>query len=152
LGIVAFATLTFLPGLLMYPWMTRILLSGADRLFRRIPIFGTVYRPIKDLFDLFGGDMVEQLGEPVMIKIPGSEMETLGFITRKNSDNLPDGMIPEGHIVVYVQWSSQIGGYCFAVPEDSVRSVGLTVEEGMRWALTAGLSSPHSSRLKNNNR
>lgn len=86
--------------------------------------------------------MAKKLGQPVMIRIPNTNMETLGFITKKDSEGLPEGFLPEDHIVVYVQWSSQVGGYCFIVPRDHVRPVNITVEEGMRWALTAGLSAP----------
>jgi len=144
LGILVLVSIIFSIGLLMYPWLTRKLFGTADRLFRQIPLFGSVYSPVKDLFNLFGGSMTEQLGEPVMVKVPNTEMETLGFITRKSGAGLPPGMIPDGHLVVYVQWSSQIGGYCFVVPEDSVRRLDLTVEEGLRWSLTAGLSGPSS--------
>ena len=146
LGLVAFLIATFFLGLLMYPLITRSLLKRTDRLFRRIPLFGNIYSPVKDLFELFGGDMAHQLGRPVMIKVPNTEMETLGFVTRRTNENLPDGMIPDNHLVVFVQWSSQIGGYCFIVPEDAVRPLDLTVEQGMRWALTAGLSGTETTR------
>ncbi len=144
LGIFAFVLVTFLLGLLMYPWVTRAVFVSADAVFRRIPLFGSVYSPVKDLMDLFGGDMAEQLGEVVMISVPGTQMETLGFVTRRNNEGMPEGTVPDGHVVVYVQWSSQIGGYCFIVPEESIRPLDLTVEEGMRWSLTAGLSTPKS--------
>jgi uncharacterized membrane protein len=95
--------------------------------------------------DLFGGDVQEQLGQVVLIKIPNTNIETLGFITRDDLSDLPEGFPGEGHVVVYVQWSSQIGGYCFVVPRDAIRAVDMTVEEGMRWALTAGVSGPNGS-------
>jgi uncharacterized membrane protein len=148
LGIAVFVAFTFMLGLLMYPWITRIVLNTADNFFRKVPLFGSVYSPIRDFLDLFGGDMADQLGDPVMIQVPGTEMETLGFVTRRTGDNLPEGMLPDDHIVVYVQWSSQIGGYCFVVPEKAVRPLDLSVEEGMRWALTAGLSAPKSQDQK----
>lgn len=55
---------------------------------------------------------------------------------------MPEGFGKEDHVVVFGQWSSQIGGYCFIVPRDAVRPVDMTVEEGMRWAITAGISGP----------
>ncbi len=147
IGIVFIILLVFFAGLLMYPWVTRKLIGQFESLFRKIPFLGSVYSPIKDLMDLFGSDMEEQLGRPVMIRIPNTDIETLGFVTREHTTDLPKGFIPEDcspeeFVVVYVQWSSQIGGYCFVVPKASIRDVDMTVEEGMRWALTAGLSAP----------
>jgi uncharacterized membrane protein len=145
LGLVVVVAGILCVGLLMYPWLTRKLLDGADRVFRRIPLFGMIYSPARDLMDMFGGDVQEQLGQVVLIKIPNTSVQTLGFITREDLSGLPEGFPADEHVVVYVQWSSQIGGYCFVVPRDAVRPVDMTVEEGMRWALTAGISAPDAS-------
>jgi uncharacterized membrane protein len=141
-GLLLVLLTVFLIGLLMYPWLTRKMLDGLDGVFRKIPLFATIYSPVRDLMDVMGGDMTEKLAQVVMIKVPNTNLETLGFITRKDLSDLPDGFPKENHVVVFVQWSSQIGGYCFIVPRDSVRPVEMTVEEGMRWALTAGISGP----------
>lgn len=148
LGFVLSAAAVFLLGLLMYPWLTRRLLKGADRLMRRIPLFSMVYGPVRDFMDLLGGDMKEQLAQVVMIEIPNTNMKTLGFVTRQDLSDLPEGLDKADHVVVYVQWSSQVGGYCFIVPRDAVRPVDMTIEEGMRWALTAGISGPKNKGEK----
>lgn len=142
MGIAILLGSLFLIGLLMYSWLARKLVNGFDRLFRKLPLISSIYSPFRDLMEIFGGDFASQLGTPVIIKVPGTEMETLGFITRRDLSNLPDGISKEDHVVVYVQWSSQIGGYCFIVPKSSIREVDMSVEDGMRWSLTAGLSGP----------
>lgn len=142
LGIFVGAGAVFAVGLLMYPWLTRKLIDASDNVLRRIPLFATIYGPVKDLMGLLDGDMTEKLGQVVLIEVPNTNLKTLGFVTRRDLDDLPEGFVKEGHVVVYVQWSSQVGGYCFVVPEDAVTPIDMTVEEGMRWALTAGISSP----------
>ncbi|HCY86127.1 MAG TPA: hypothetical protein DHV36_13410 [Desulfobacteraceae bacterium] len=149
MGLLTVITLVFAAGLLMYPWLTRTLVKTADRNLRKIPLFGNVYAPIKDLMGLLGGDMEKKLGRPVMVTVPNTNMETLGFVTRQGADDLPEGFLPDGHLVVYVQWSSQVGGYCFIIPEDHVRYLDISIEEGMRWSLTAGLSAPESKGESN---
>ena len=130
----------------MYPWMTRKIIGAIDKWLRKMPIFGSVYSPVKDIMGFFGGGMSNELGQPVMLRVPNTEMDTLGFVTREDSKGLPDGFIPDDHLVVFVQWSSQIGGYCFVVPKESVRPLDISVEEGLRWSLTAGLSGPDKSK------
>ncbi len=132
----------FLVGILMYPWLSRKFLNGMDDLFRKIPLFSTIYSPLRDLMEIFGGDMSKKFGQVVLIKLPNTDVETLGFVTREDLSDLPEGFSKSNHVVVYVQWSSQVGGYCFVVPRDSVTPLNITVEQGMRWALTAGLSAP----------
>ena len=46
----------------------------------------------------------------MLIKIPPTNMETWGFVTRDDLSDLPDGFSKEEHVVVYVQWSYQMGG------------------------------------------
>jgi uncharacterized membrane protein len=142
MGLTFVVVAIFCVGLLMYPWLTRKLLDAIDQVLRRIPLFGMVYSPTRDLMDVLGGDVEQQLGQVVLIKIPNTNMETLGFVTRDDLSDLPDGFSRENHVVVYVQWSSQVGGYCFVVPREAIQPVDMTVEEGMRWALTAGISAP----------
>jgi len=142
LGLLTVVAAIFCVGLLMYPWLTRKLLDQLDGLLRKVPLFGIVYGPARDLLDVLGGDVQEGLGQVVLIKVPNTDLETLGFVTRDDLSELPDGLARDDRIVVYVQWSSQIGGYCFLVPRSAVRPVDMTVEEGMRWALTAGISAP----------
>jgi uncharacterized membrane protein len=142
LGLTLLVVGVFCVGLLMYPWITRKLLEAVDAVLRRIPLFGAIYSPARDLMDVLGGDVQQKLGQVVLVKIPNTNMETLGFITRDDLSDLPEGFAKEDHVVVYVQWSSQIGGYCFVVPRDAVQPIDMTVEQGMRWALTAGISAP----------
>jgi len=145
LGLALFLAVIFCVGLLMYPWITRKLLDGLDRLLRKVPLFGAIYSPTRDLMNVLGGDVQQELGQVVLIRIPNTNMETLGFVTRDDLSNLPKGFGGDDHVVVYVQWSSQVGGYCFVVPREAIRPVDMTVEEGMRWALTAGISSPDNA-------
>lgn len=151
LGIAVLITGVFCIGLLMYPWLTRKLLNGIDGLLRKVPLFGSVYSPTRDLMNLFGGDAGQQLGQVVMIEVPNTNVETLGFVTRDDLTDMPEGLVSKDRVVVYVQWSSQVGGYCFVVPGDSVRPVDMTVEEGMRWALTAGISAPGNGQSASTN-
>lgn len=136
LGTILLFSLVFGIGLLMYPWITRSILKWLDTFMRNIPIFKSVYSPIKDMMSLMSGDISEKLGRPVFVKLPNSEFETLGFVTQdsESDSDLKDSLL------VYVQMSYQIGGFTFLVPKDQVRDANMNVEQGIRWALTAGLS------------
>lgn len=137
---VAIASI-FLLGLLMYSWLMRKLVSLIDRALRHIPIFSSIYGTLRDALQLMSSDDGSKLGKPVLINIPNTDMKTLGFITRSDVDDLPAPLNKAGYVVVYVQWSSQIGGYCFLVPEDAIEPVeDMNIEQAMRWSLTAGLS------------
>ncbi len=141
-GVVIVIIGVFVVGLLMYPLLTQRLLNRVDRLLRKIPLFASIYSPVRDLLNLLGGSVETRLTQVVFVRIPGIGFESLGFITRESSDGIMPGLLPPDHLVVMLPWSTQIGGTCFIVPRSAVRPVDMTVEEGLRWALTAGVSAP----------
>jgi uncharacterized membrane protein len=141
-GLVVVLLGVFAIGLLMYPVLTRKLIDRVDVVLRKIPLFASIYSPVRDLLNLLGGSVEARLGQVVLVKLPGTGFEVLGFVTRESDRGLPSGMLPPDHVVVMLPWSTQIGGLCFIVPRDAVRPVELNVEEGLRWALTAGISGP----------
>ncbi|MDH4227627.1 MAG: DUF502 domain-containing protein [Deltaproteobacteria bacterium] len=144
LGVALFALAIFAVGLLMYPWITKKISKPLDSFSRRIPLFGLVYSPIKDLMNLLGDDVGTSLGDPVMVELDHSQTKMVGFLTRSNAEGLPEGFIPPNHVVVFVPWSSQIGGFCFVVPKERIRPLDITAEEAIRWSFTAGLSGPEN--------
>jgi len=148
LGLVLVVAGIFGIGLLMYPWLTRIFLQGADRLLRRVPLVNMIYSPIRDLMEMFGGDVTQKLGQVVMVTVPGTGLETIGFVMQEETAHLPDGFAKDGHVVVYLQMSYQVGGYCFVVPRDNIRPVDMTVQQALRWVLMAGVSTPGQRKAK----
>lgn len=88
------------------------------------------------MMSLMFGDISEKLGRPVFVKLPNSEFETLGFVTQ---DNDSDSDLND-NLLIYVQMSYQIGGFTFLVPKGQICDANMIIEQGIRWALTAGLS------------
>ena len=141
LGILLVLGTIFCIGLLMYPWLTRVTLEATDRGMRKIPLIGAVYAPVRDLMDMVGGGVGDSLNQVVMVQIPQSSFEMLGFLMQDDTAQLPDGFPKDDHVVVYLQMSYQIGGYCFVVPRESIRPVDMSVQQAIRWVLMGGLSS-----------
>jgi len=146
-GVVFVLIGVFTVGLLMYPLLTRRVLNRLDSLLRRIPLFASIYSPVRDLLNLLGGSVETRLGQVVFVKIPAVGFESLGFITRDSAEGLPEGVLPPGHVVVLLPWSTQIGGTSFIVPRSATRPIDMSVEEGLRWALTGGVSAPQRKQL-----
>lgn len=147
-GVVVVILGVFTVGLLMYPVLTRRVLNKLDGLLRRIPLFASIYSPVRDLLNLLGGSVESRLGQVVLVKIPGIGFESLGFITRDSAEGLPEGLLPPDHVVVLLPWSTQIGGTSFIVPRNATRPVNMSVEEGLRWALTGGVSAPQMKQTE----
>lgn len=139
MGVVAGTVGVFLIGLLMRALVFRRVRTWFEDRVERIPLVKSIYGSVRDVvgFMTKTGEKREGIEEVVEFQIPGTEFSVLGFVTRKDLPELGD----HERVAVYLPMSYQIGGYTLLVPRDQLRPTDLAVDEGLRFALTAGLAS-----------
>ena len=76
-------------------------------------------------------------GGVVLIDISGIKL--VGLVTRESFKELPHGMGEDDDIAVFLPLSYQIGGHTVIVSRSKVKRIDMTVEEGMRFCVTAGV-------------
>jgi uncharacterized membrane protein len=142
MGLVLGVVLVFLAGVALNTWFTQWLYDWFEALIDRIPLVKSIYGSVRDLLGFFAsaGNRSEQV---VVIEFgEGSHrMQLLGFVTRQDCHNLPDGLGGDDRIAVYLPMSYQIGGYTIMVPRDSVTPISMNTEQALRFAVTAGMST-----------
>ncbi len=141
MGLVLALAAIFLVGLLMYALLFRQLFGWAERLMFEIPLVRSVYGALRDLFGLFAEHEDEKAMQVVSVTLPGTGMRALGFVSRADFSDLPEGVGREGEIAVYLPMSYQIGGYTLFMPRAQAVPVAMSREEAMKFILTAGLKS-----------
>jgi uncharacterized membrane protein len=141
IGVVAGLIIVFLTGLLLQAWMVRKIFEWGEGLLYRIPFIKSIYGSFRDFLHFVsesgkGGGDTRQV---VMVKIGDTGMEIMGLVTRSDFIGLPAGIGTEGHVAVYLPMSYQIGGHTVIVPRSSIRTVETSMEQAMRFVLTAGM-------------
>lgn len=63
----------------------------------------------------------------------------VGFLTRADLTDLPPGAALAGHVAVYFPFSYAVGGITALVPRDAIEPTTMSMEEAMRFCLTAGM-------------
>lgn len=139
MGLVLAIVMIFLVGLLMHALLFRRLFGWAERLLLEIPLLRSIYGALRDLFGLFAGHGDEQALQVVSVTLPGTGMRALGFVTRREFGDLPEGIGREDEIAVYLPMSYQIGGYTLFMPREHATPVAMSREDAMKFILTAGL-------------
>jgi uncharacterized membrane protein len=141
MGLLAALVLIFLIGLLMRAWLFRQLIKLGESLLLKIPLIKVVFRSLKDLFGLFSDEKSSEALQVVSVQLPGTDMRLLGFLTRSDFSDMPEGVGNEDEVAVYLPMSYQIGGYMVMIPRNRVTPVPMSREEAMRFVLTAGLKT-----------
>lgn len=67
------------------------------------------------------------------------DMKIMGLVSRDNFEDLPKGIGGEGDVAVYIPMSYQIGGMTVILPKSMVQPVNMGIEQGLRFAATAGM-------------
>ena len=145
MGLVLALAVIFLVGLLMHALLFRRLFGWAERLMLEIPLVRSVYGALRDLFGLFAGHEDDQAMQVVSVTLPGTGMRALGFVSRTDFSDLPEGIGGAGEIAVYLPMSYQIGGYTLFMPRAQAVPVALSREDAMKFILTAGLKSARNT-------
>lgn len=146
-GIVAILAL----GVLLQTWLIRKVWNLGESILDRVPLVRLVYRAIKQTTNYLSGAAAEDAQQVVTVALgPDQDVRLLGFLTRTDLSNLPEGLADDQRVSVYLPMSYQMGGFTVIVPRDQITPVNMPLEQGLRFALTAGVSvdpddsSPHA--------
>lgn len=137
MGFVLSIGLVFLIGLLMYSFIIRQIYRRLTNLLEHIPIVKFVYGMFVDVARLVSSAEEKPFRRVVLVRLPEG-LEQIGFVTRDAFDDHPD--IGEGKMAVYFPMSYQLGGFTVIVPKANAKELKMTVEEALRFCVTAGVS------------
>ncbi len=144
LGVIVGLVIVFFIGLMMKAIIVRQLFVFSEQLLYKLPLIKTVYRALRDLFDFFTPKK-DGLGQVVTVNINGMEM--IGFITEEDTSKLA---VPFKHnresVLVYLPMSYMIGGFTVLIPLKDIHHSTMSMEEAMRFVLTAGITGKKTNK------
>jgi uncharacterized membrane protein len=119
-------------------------LQRAEGWLLRVPVFKTIYSPVKQLVVAFSPDNEAGFKRVVMIEDPRRGY-VLGFLTREFVVDRGSG--PEPLLAVYVPTNHLYLGDVVICARDRASFPDLSVEEGIRIFLTGGMALPPRLRV-----
>ena len=143
LGIVTTALIVLLVGALATNVLGRRVLQRAEAYLLKVPVFRTIYSPVKQLVVAFSPDNEYGFKRVVLVE-DSARGFMLGFLTKEFT--VDRGLGPQPLIAVYVPTNHLYLGDVIICPRDKVLFPDLTVEQAIRIFLTGGVAL--SSRLK----
>ena len=139
LGIVTTAVLILAVGTVATNVLGKRLLQRAEGYLMRVPVFRTVYSPVKQIVAAFSPDNKYGFKKVALVEDP-RRGRLMGFLTKEFSVDLGHG--PEPMVAVYVPTNHLYLGDLVIVPKSHVFFPDLSVEEGVRVILTGGMALP----------
>ncbi len=142
MGLLLGITGIILLGMLMSQRGMGKLLSLVELPFTNLPVVKSIYSSLKSFADYFSPQRNQTTQQTVVaLRLPGQPLELVGLVTRQSVGDLPAGFLQGDRVAVYLPMGYMIGGYTVFVPRDWVQPIDMSVEEAMRSALFAWMSS-----------
>ena len=142
LGILTTALGVLLAGALATNVIGKRVLQRGESILLKVPIFRTIYAPVKQLVVAFSPD--NEFGFKRVVLLADKQGYALGFLTKEFTVDRGTG--PEPLVAVYVPTNHLYLGDIVICERDKATFPDISVEEGIRIFLTGGMAMPSRVR------
>lgn len=136
LGLLTTLAIVLVIGVVATNVIGRRILGRGEQILMHVPVFRTVYAPIKQLILAFSPDNEFGFKRVVMVE-DASRGFMLGFLTKEFTVDRGEG--PQAFAAVYVPTNHLYLGDVIVCPVARVSFPDMTVEQGIRVFLTGGM-------------
>ena len=144
LGMLTTAATILAIGALTTNVIGRRLLARSEQLLQHLPLFRTIYAPVKQLISAFSPDNEFGFKRMVLVENQGRGA-VLGFLTKEFTVDRGHGA--ETMLAIYVPTNHLYLGDILVCSPERASYPDLTVEEGVRIFLTGGTGMPDRMRV-----
>ncbi len=114
--------------------LLRRLFGLGETVLRRVPMVGPIYGTMREIADTVAGQRRGLFHRVVLLEWPGKGMYAVGFVTSEKEGDLVKVFVPHA--------PTPASGFLILVPRESLVPLDISVEEGMRLVISAGVSGP----------
>jgi uncharacterized membrane protein len=144
LGTLSTAIVIVLVGAVARNVIGRRILARGEGWLLRVPVFKTIYSPVRQLIAAFSPDNESSFKRVVLVEDPRRGY-AIGFQTREFIVDRGNG--PEPLLAVYVPTNNLYLGDVLIVERSRALFPDITVEDGIRIVLTGGMALPPKVRI-----
>lgn len=139
MGIISAMALIALVGLLVNLYLFRQLVKLVEALFSKIPLVEVIYTSVKDISRFASASQNEDELKSALLVSINEDTQLMGFITDESigfSEKEDKELC-----AVYLPMSYQIGGYTLFLPKSKLTPLDMSVQDAMRYLVTAGMTN-----------
>ncbi len=142
LGLLLVVVFVTLIGALTANFFGRALLRAGERVLNRMPVVRSIYATLKQIFETVVSQSTATFEQVVLVEYPRKGIWAIGFVTsdtrgeiqRRSSEDLINVFLPTT--------PNPTSGFLLFIPRKDVVYLNMTVEEGIKKVISAGLVTP----------
>lgn len=143
LGFVAMVVLILVVGVLSRNLAGKFLVGVLDGVISKIPLARTIYSAVRDVMKAFSVDQQgRSFRQVVLVEYPKKGIFSIGFVTNEISWKTGPNNSMQMISVYFPHPPNPTSGVMALVPRKDVMVLDLSVEEGLKLALSGGIVAP----------
>jgi len=151
LGLLIVITVFILIGWFATNFLGRLFIRIAEYIVDRMPVVRTLYGAIKQIFETIMASQSSAFREVVMMEYPRKGVWSIGFVTGISSGEVQEKTTEETVNVFLPTTPNPTSGFLLFVPKKELKYMDMSVEEGVKLVVSAGIITPeHERALKKN--
>lgn len=139
--IIAFIVFTLI-GMFAAGFLGRLFVKSGEKIVSRMPVVRGLYSAVKQIFEAVFKRDKNSFREVVLIEYPRKGLWSLGFVTGVTKGEVQQGTQNEVVNVFVPTTPNPTSGYLLFVPRRDLKSMDMTVEEGIKMVVSAGIITP----------
>lgn len=141
-GVVVLILALTLLGAIATNLIGRSIIAASDRVLNRIPVARNIYSALRQLVDVFASNNTDQFDSVVLVEYPKRGTWCIGFVSTQAKGEI-SARLGGSFIAVFVPTTpNPTSGFLIYVPSVEVIRLDMSVEEGAKMILSAGLVVP----------
>lgn len=141
-GLLSGFIVLVLVGLLAKNFFGRIMIKWWERLIENIPGVRTIYSSIKQVIDAITSTSSASFREVVMVEYPRKGLWSIAFVSGRTKGVVGDQTGEDMLNVFLPTTPNPTSGFLLFVPKKDVVHLDMTVDQGIKMVISAGIVTP----------
>ncbi len=142
MGLVVTVAFFILVGWFARNFLGRMIIRASEFIVERMPLINTVYRAVKQVFEMTIGTQSTAFREVVLIQYPHPNSWTIGFVTGVTPGEIQTVGGGSEVLNVYIPVTPTTAGFLVFVAKKDVIYLSMTVEEAVKLLASGGIITP----------
>lgn len=142
IGIIASILLIFVAGFIVSNVLGGKLFRLGEKLVRKVPIISRIYNAVKQIVDAFSLQGKPVFSQVVLIEYPRKGTYAVGFLTGECKGEIQNKTAAKLMNVFIPTTPNPTSGMLILVPDNEIIILDMTVEEGLKLIVSAGVVVP----------
>ncbi len=151
LGVIIATFALIMIGFLTANYLGRALLTFGERIVGRMPVVRTIYHALKQIMETVLAQSSTSFREVVLVEYPRKGIWALAFVTSTAEGEVDGLMDDDAMISIFLPTTpNPTSGFLLFVPKKDLKYLDMTVEEGVKLVISAGMIWPESPKPDEN--